>query len=143
MKSGARSSMCSATLFVVALMTVSLTIPGSAQNVVSGSNGKVAFDRDGKNGQNNIWVMNPDGTGQTQLTQSGYNSSAAWSPDGTKRAFQRSTNGGLHFEIYLVRADGTELTQLTSSATNSSFNPTCSPDGTKIAFANGTDGVPR
>jgi hypothetical protein len=58
------------------------TLPGSAQNVVSGTNGKIAFDRHGKNGQNNIWVMNSDGTAQTQLTQSGYNSSAAWSPDG-------------------------------------------------------------
>jgi Tol biopolymer transport system component len=124
----------------VALASALLAVQGSAQNVVSGSNGKIAFDRDGKNGQNNIWVMNPDGSGQTQLTQSGYNSSAAWSPDGTMLAFQRSTNGGIHFEIYVMRADGTGLTQLTINATNSSFNPTWSPDGAKIAFGNGPDG---
>ena len=63
MKSVTRLSLRSATLFVVALVSVLLTIPASAQNVVSGSNGKIAFDRDGKKGQNNIWVMNPDGSG--------------------------------------------------------------------------------
>ena len=50
--------------------------------------------------------MNPDGIGQTRLT----NNTAdyvhpAWSPDGSKIAFQSSLEG--NDEIYVMNADGT------------------------------------
>ena len=32
----------------------------------------------------NVWVMNADGTGLTQITTDGRSSSPAWSPDGSQ-----------------------------------------------------------
>ena len=49
-------------LLAAAVLTA-LAAGANAQKVVSGTNGKIAFDRDGAKGTRNIWVMNPDGTG--------------------------------------------------------------------------------
>lgn len=43
---------------------------------------KIAFVRDG-----DIWIMNPDGSGQEKLTKTGKARSPSWSPDGTNIAF--------------------------------------------------------
>jgi Tol biopolymer transport system component len=54
----------------------------------------------------------------------------AWSPDGTKIAFDDP-------EIYVMNADGSGLTQLTFSAQgfHVNFGPAWSPDGARIGFA--------
>jgi Tol biopolymer transport system component len=77
----------------------------------------------------NVYVMNPNGTGETKLTSAGTSGTAlSWSPDGTKIAFTRSN------EIYTMRADGTHQRKI---ATSKLYPPisTWSPDGTKIAFS--------
>src|SRR5207244_4554155 len=60
-----------------------------------------------------IAVMNPDGTGVTNLTydpsQNGSDLDPAWSPDGHKIVW---SNGGLH----LMNADGTDKTAVPNSA---------------------------
>jgi Tol biopolymer transport system component len=84
--------------------------------------------------------MNPDGTFQIQLTKNRQNSSATWSRDGSKIAFQRGDSPS-HVEIFVMNADGSGLAQLTNNASESSFNPTWSPDGTRIAFGRGADGA--
>ena len=55
----------------------------------------------------------------------------AWSPDGSKIAFESFRDG--QAEIYVMNANGTGLIRLTN---NPAFDghPTWSPDGTKIAF---------
>lgn len=80
-----------------------------------------------RNENNNIWIMNADGTNQTQLTELKNAYSPSWSPDGTKIAFECSG------DIWTVNTDGTGLTQLTASSFWEGA-PSYSPDGTKIAF---------
>jgi TolB protein len=83
-----------------------------------------------------IFVMNADGTGMTQLT---FNTSEerapAWSPDGSRIAFigRVGKRGGNTFEICVMNADGTNLVQLTDNA-QFEGTMTWSPDGQKIIF---------
>jgi Tol biopolymer transport system component len=83
-----------------------------------------------------IFVINPDGTGLTQLTSNGREERApAWSPDGSRIAFigRVGTRGGNTFEVCVMNADGTNQVQLTDNAVFEGTG-TWSPDGTKIIF---------
>lgn len=67
-----------------------------------------------------IFVMNPDGTGQVNLTPS-QNTTEEWSPrfsnDGKRILFvMRSNSNHLTDEIYAMQRDGSQLTQLTNNA---------------------------
>jgi Tol biopolymer transport system component len=103
---------------------------------VTARNGKVAFIRStGPNGgpPSAIWVMNDDGSGQAKVADTTQGSSLAWSPDGTRLAFQDV--GG----IYTINADGTGETRLVGTSNGESW-PAWSPDGTKLAFRSLTAG---
>lgn len=73
-----------------------------------------------------IWVMNPDGTGKTQLTPSDARNDVdpAWSPDGTKLAFSSQ------WELVVMAADGSGRVTVAPDG----GGPSWSPDGTKLAF---------
>lgn len=86
----------------------------------------------GRDGNLEIYLMNPDGSNPTNLTQhSATDLSAAWSPDGTRIAFTTDRDG--NEEIYAMDADGTNVVNLTADPYDD-FAPQWSPDGTKIAF---------
>jgi Tol biopolymer transport system component len=94
---------------------------------------QVVFSRN-----NDIYIMNADGSNQTLLTSSiGGDFQAVWSPDGTKIAFTSNRDG--NNEIYVINVDGTNETRLTNHAGSDSA-PAWSPDGTKIAFTSERDG---
>lgn len=82
---------------------------------------------------------NPDGGAPPEdtdapLTDNTANDSgAAWSPDGSKIAFERSS------ELWVMNSDGTKQTRLTNNAVIDS-NPTWSPDGSQLAFVSERDG---
>ena len=95
-----------------------------------GGVGKIAFDSD-RGGSTGIYVMNANGSGQTRLTTNftvGSDNFPAWSPTGTKIAFESSG------DIKVMNADGSGQTQLTTNR-GDDLDPAWSPDGTTIAFA--------
>ena len=121
--------------------------PESVEGAFPGVNGKIAFetDRDDPDPSScgfacdfEIYVMDADGTSPTNLTNSAArDSNPAWSPAGTKIAFDTDRDG--NNEVYVMDANGTNPTNLTNSADEDS-NPAWSPDGTKIAFDTDRDG---
>ncbi len=105
---------------------------------------KIAFTRRGDFNNTiqmfnqDLFLMNADGSNQTQLTNGLTTSEPAWAPDGSVIAFvstgaRNSTFEDNVTEIRLINADGTSLRQLTNIT--KSVNPMWSPDGTKIVFA--------
>jgi Tol biopolymer transport system component len=98
---------------------------------------KIAFTTT-RDGNSEIYVMNANGTGQTNLTNNTATESGAdWSPDGQKIAFASRRDGNA--EIYVMNADGTNPKRLTTNST-SDFSPAWSPDGQKLAFRTNRDG---
>lgn len=84
-----------------------------------------------------LFVMNADGSGQTQVTSLGGASFAPFfTPDGTKIIFSSNHHNprGRDFELWLVNVDGTGLERVTWNPTFDGF-PMFSPDGRKLVFA--------
>lgn len=92
---------------------------------------KLAF-RVWTNGNYQLYVMNADGTGPTNITGSMGISELAWSPDGAMLAFT-SFRKGNDFDVFVVNADGTGLRSVVESALGE-HRPQWSPDSTRIAF---------
>jgi dipeptidyl aminopeptidase/acylaminoacyl peptidase len=116
-------------IVVLAVLSVAATPAGAA---FPGGDGKFAFYRSG-----DIWTMNPDGSGVTQITTAAGNDLfPVWSPDGSQIAFQSNRDG--NYEIYVMNADGSGTARLTNNAA-SDQTPAWSPDGTKIAFVSNRD----
>jgi len=125
-------------LLDVALLTILASSVGvwlpwmePARAAFPGVNGKIAFMSD-RDGDCEIWVVNADGSGLTQLTfNSAFDAEPVWSPDGKKIAFT-SDRGG-YWGIWTMNADGSGQTQLTTSL-GTDCGPAWSPDGSKIVF---------
>jgi hypothetical protein len=99
--------------------------------------GKIAFHSD-RDGNFEIYVMNADGAGQTNLTNDPAGDNfPAWSPDGSRIAFHSDRDG--NFEIYVMNADGSGLGNLTNNPADDAY-AAWSPDGTRIAFSSDRDG---
>jgi Tol biopolymer transport system component len=92
---------------------------------------------------NDIFVIHPDGTGLTNLTNEpagsiAFNANPSWSPDGKRIAFDRDTPSA-PTDVYVMSADGRVKVRLTDNPVPDRA-PAWSPDGTKIAFETTRDG---
>ena len=98
--------------------TTLLILTLGALTVASGCAGaqgaaKIAFASN-REGNEDIYVMNADGSGLTRLTDNpADDSEPAWSPDGSRIAF--SSDRDDPGDIYVMNADGTGQTRLTDN----------------------------
>src|SRR6266851_1812493 len=102
---------------------------------------KIAFASNRSGGGFRVYVMDPDGSNVTDVSQAdnpnGY-TYPAWSADGKKLYFSESVENGL--EVFVCDADGSNKKQLTKLG-GANTHSACSPDGEKIAFQHFTPGA--
>jgi len=123
---------------------VLLLLPGSALAAFPGNNGRIAFGS-----QNEIYSVNPDGSGLARLTDQDFvnllgASLPRWSPDGRRIAYQQnvrfcdlSETDNLCDSISSIRvmnADGSGQTEV-HRGFEIITGLTWSPDGSKFAYA--------
>ena len=95
---------------------------------------QIAYHTYPDGGQGEIFVMNEDGTGKTNITNTpGGEWWPDWSPDGSTIAFHVFTANGTVI-IETIQADGTGRSVLFEDEEILFGNPSWSPDGSKIAF---------
>lgn len=98
------------------------------------SRGQIAYSSYGAGGTFDVYVMNPDGSFATNLTNSTTRGEVdpSFSSDGTLIAFAGAT-GDEASDVYVMAADGSSERRVTATP-EWEYTPVLSPDGTKVAF---------
>lgn len=132
-------------LFVAS--TTSLDTPTQITTLTGGILAHPSWSPDGKHivfsstsdGDEEIVIVNPDGSDAAQLTNNDARDfDPQFSPDGTHIVFASELNSPGFSEIYTMTLSGEEVTQLTEVP--NSYAPAWSPDGARIAYVNDQQG---
>jgi ABC-type branched-subunit amino acid transport system substrate-binding protein len=109
----------------------------ATQGMPGAITGQIAFGTN-RDGNDEIYVMNGDGSGLINLSNNPASDNApVWSPDGTQLVFESNRDGNL--ELYVMNADGSGQINLTNNPTED-LQPAWSHDGKHIAFSSDRDG---
>lgn len=93
---------------------------------------KIAFTSN-RDGNYEIYIMNPDGTGQKNLTRhKASDTQPAWSPTGEEILFVSKRDG--RSDLYLMDADGTNVRKVFKDLKLRTA-PAWSPDGQQISYS--------
>jgi Tol biopolymer transport system component len=88
----------------VLALALTLTLPATSGATMPGLNGRIAFQKatelSPSRFETQLWSMNPDGSGVTQLTSGKESAEPSYSPDGSRLAF------GRYNEVWVAAADG-------------------------------------
>ena len=99
---------------------------------VQDATGKIVFVSD-RDGNNEIYTMNADGSDQKRLTFNGAQDvQPCWSPDGQMIAWASNRTGD--WDIWTMNADGTDQTNLTANKDRQDTNPMWSDDPNVVAY---------
>jgi hypothetical protein len=80
----------------------------------------------------NVWLANPDGSGQYQVTLDGTPGSPYTSPSESAEGMIEAQRGGT---LYRMSQNGTQLSApFTTAANGEPLDPVLSPDGSKVSF---------
>ena len=113
------------------LSTLLIFAPLSTVLAKAPETAKIVF-RSMRDGNFEIYTMNPDGSDQINLTQNRAKDGApVWSPTGKQILFH-SDRDGIE-DLYLMDADGTNVRQVFKKLIGREF-PTWSPDGKALAY---------
>lgn len=119
---------------VVALTAICTTVIAAGSPVAAtaaGADGKIAFTR-----ANQVYTINPSGSGLTKLTSAGKNYWPRWSPDGRRIAYIHEEPGIPYVkrDVWVMRADGSDKQRVTRGG-HVRFGPAWSPDGRSLAVS--------
>ena len=116
------------------------TTPARPTEVAPVHPGTLAFVSVSLGVTDDIYVIQTDGTGLKQLTETHASAEdPSWSPDGSKIAYDTYPEGpdeaNQQYNVWVMNADGSEKKQLTHGPLGGTF-PSWSPHGTRFAYTN-------
>lgn len=92
-----------------------------------------------RDGGEEVYIMNSDGSGQTRLTNNKeFETNPVWLADNKRIAFLSKSVTSSNYDIHFINVDGSGQTPLTSSG-DIQGKPAWSPDSTRVAYVSRRD----